>query len=239
MNVVIDWGNTRIKAALVENNVLVEKHSFLQKHEVVDFLKSKPIENALISSVSGNPHELIEQIQLTGKIVELAASTPLPIKNKYATPNTLGVDRLAAACGAWGLFQNQASLVIDLGSCINYEFVSGNGNYLGGAISPGITMRFRAMNQFTANLPNVKPQSKPAWIGNNTESCLLSGVMNGVLSEIQGFVNYATKDNPSCNILICGGEASLLDGEIKSAKYIPELVLLGLNYILQYNLSNY
>jgi type III pantothenate kinase len=237
MNLVIDWGNTRIKAAFFDKGVLLNSYNFTTKEKLEQFLRRHHADAVLISSVKGHPNELSAHIEPETKIIFLSKSTFLPINNKYSTPDTLGVDRLAAACGAWALFPNRPSLVIDLGSCINYEFVDGSGNYCGGAISPGITMRFQAMHTFTSKLPQVKPIATAKLVGDSTTTCLQSGVMNGVLLEINGFAETIRTEHPQCPIIVCGGDAHFFEGKIKDANFVPELVLMGLNNILSFNLK--
>jgi type III pantothenate kinase len=236
MNLVIDWGNTRIKAAFFDNDVLLRQNSFTSQEELISFLENKNIEAALVSSVNGDSNALIGELN-PAKIVLLSSATPLPISNLYATPKTLGADRLAAACGAWAIYPHQTSLVIDLGSCINYELVDEHGNYLGGVISPGVSMRFQAMHQFTAKLPTVQPSISAKLIGNSTETCMQSGVMNGILAEIQGFIAKISNKHPSCNIVICGGDAHFFEDQIKETNFVPDIVLIGLNSILSFNLK--
>jgi len=190
----------------------------------------------LVSSVNGDSNALIRELN-PAKVLLLSSATPLPIRNLYATPKTLGADRLAAACGAWAIYPHQTSLVIDLGSCINYELVDEHGNYLGGIISPGVSMRFQAMHQFTAKLPTVQPSISAKLIGDSTETCMQSGVMNGILAEIHGFISKISDKHPSCNIVICGGDAHFFEDQIKETNFVPDLVLIGLNSILSFNLK--
>ena len=236
MNLVIDWGNTRIKAAFFDNDVLLHQNSFSSQEELTSFVENKNIEAVLVSSVNGDSNALIRELN-PAKVLLLSSATPLPIRNLYATPKTLGADRLAAACGAWAIYPDQTSLVIDLGSCINYELVDEHGNYLGGVISPGISMRFQAMHQFTAKLPTVQPSISAKLIGDSTETCMQSGVMNGILAEIHGFISKISDKHPSCNIVICGGDAHFFEDQIKETNFVPDLVLIGLNSILSFNLK--
>jgi type III pantothenate kinase len=236
MNLVIDWGNTKIKAAFFDNDVLLHQNSFSTLDELTSFVKNKNIEAVLVSSVNGDSNALIGEFN-PAKVVLLSSATPLPIRNLYATPKTLGADRLAAACGAWAIYPDQTSLVIDLGSCINYELVDQHGNYLGGVISPGVSMRFAAMHQFTAKLPIVEPIANAKLIGDSTQSCMQSGVMNGILAEVTEFTRRISSDDASPNIILCGGDAHFFEDHIKEANFVPDLVLIGLNSILSFNLK--
>ncbi len=236
-SLVVDWGNSRIKAALFDGDTLLDQFTFSAQEELIQFLRKQSFNHALISSVGGDAKEISEALSVDGNIILLSNETALPIKIRYSTPSTLGVDRIAAACGAWQLFPDQASLAIDLGSCINYEFIDAQANYHGGVISPGVTMRLQAMHQFTAKLPLVKPIESPLFIGNSTETCMQSGVMNGVLFELNGFIETIKRDHQACNIILCGGDARFFEGKVKDANFVPELVFVGLNKILKHNIN--
>jgi len=238
MNLVLDLGNTRIKAALFEANVLKEKFTFPSTNDLLSFLGQGEFDHALISSVNQSADELLPLIKTTGKKIKLRPGLPLPIQNKYATPETLGVDRLAAACGAFHYFPNKSCLVIDAGTCINYEFIDEAGNYLGGAISPGIAMRFEAMHKFTARLPLVEADANVAMIGNSTETCMQSGVVHGALNEVEGIIGKYVADYSGLVVILCGGDASLFENRLKHPIFVaPDLILKGLNSILLYNVS--
>ena len=173
-----------------------------------------------------------------GKKIQLLSSTRLPVKVRYATPETLGVDRLAAVCGALQLFPGQPCLVIDVGTCINYEVLDGDAVYWGGIISPGVNMRFKAMHTFTARLPLIEPVDGTPLIGNSTQTCMQSGVMNGILEEIRGITSQLRLKYPSIRVILCGGDASLFENQLKDSIFAaPELVLRGLNRILNHNVS--
>jgi len=175
---------------------------------------------------------------IAGKKIVLGPNLPIPIFNRYATPGTLGVDRLAAACGAWALFPNQDCLVVDIGTCINYEFISKTGEYHGGAISPGVVMRFESMHRLTAKLPNATPIESAPLIGSDTIQCLQSGVMNGVLEEIKGTIHRYNIEYPGIRVILCGGDAHFFENHLKPSIFVaPELVLMGLNSILLHNVN--
>lgn len=239
MNLVIDCGNSRIKTGLFESNTLIEKISFSTKEELFNFFKTKDIQHLLVSSVTIPAEEILGEVNASGKKIKLTHQLPLPIKNLYATPETLGVDRLAAACGASAIFPNKNCLVIDIGTCINFEFIDDQQCYHGGAISPGISIRFEGMHKFTKRLPLVANNSKAPLIGNTTETCMQSGVMNGMTAEIKGIIEQYQKNYPDLGVILCGGDYPLFENQLKPYIFVaPDLVLSGLNRILLHNVRN-
>ncbi len=239
MNLALDIGNSLIKAGLFENHTLHKKGVFRALTELGHFLAGTLIENLIISSVSHSPENEWMSTAVTGKTIVLRPDLPLPIVNRYETPATLGVDRLAAACGAWSLFPKADCLVIDAGTCINYEFINRSGEYKGGAISPGVIMRFEAMHRNTAKLPMASPAEDVPLTGNNSIQCLQSGVMNGTLEEIKGTIHRYKIDYPDIRVILCGGDAHFFENHLKPSIFVaPDLVLMGLNSILLHNVKS-
>lgn len=236
MNLVIDSGNTRIKAALFGQTGLVLKESFGNLTDLKHFMKGHEFVHLLVSSVSYPANQILELVHNRGKKLILNHQLGLPIKLNYATPHTLGVDRIAAACGAYEIFPNQNCLVIDAGSCINTEFIDASGVYQGGSISPGINMRFKAMHTFTQTLPLVTAETSAPLTGNSTETCMQSGVLNGVLAEVGGLVEKYHQQYENLRVILCGGDYPLFENKLKHAIFVaPDLVLTGLNRILRYH----
>ncbi|MBK7651058.1 MAG: type III pantothenate kinase [Flammeovirgaceae bacterium] len=238
MNLVVDSGNTRFKIGIFEGASLIQKHSFAESELLKSFLSKNSFSHVLVSSVNYNAHEILKWTQGSGKKIVLDATLSLPITLTYTTPGTLGVDRIAAVCGALELYPNHDCLVIDIGTCINYEFLSRDKIYLGGAISPGIMMRFEAMHTFTSKLPLVKPLNEPNLIGDSTESCMQSGVMNGAIEEVNGIINRYIEYFPDLKVILCGGDSAFFENKLKHPIFVaPELVLSGLNRILRYHVE--
>jgi type III pantothenate kinase len=169
----------------------------------------------------------------------LRSDTPIPLINGYATPATLGLDRMAAAVGAWHLAKQKPALAIDLGTCITYELVDGKGVYRGGAISPGLKMRAKAMHAFTTGLPEIGINTAPdTHLGNSTVSCLEVGVWSGLRFELEGFIAAYRLDFPEISVYLCGGDAESFDSFAKDHIFVvPNLVLLGLNCILNHHVA--
>jgi len=235
MNLVIDCGNTRIKAATFSGEMLADKFSFSSTDELKTFLNAKEFESVIVSSVSLPGTEVLSWTK-SKKSFLLSYSLPLPIQILYKTPETLGVDRIAAVCGALSIFPSGNCLVIDSGTCITFDFIDRDKNYLGGAISPGIAMRFEAMHTFTKKLPLVAAKGSEKLIGDSTESCMRSGVMNGILAEVRGIIGDYIAIYPDLRVVLCGGDTQFFENNLKPTIFAaPDLVLSGLNRILLYN----
>jgi type III pantothenate kinase len=238
MNLAVDYGNTRIKAGVFEQTNLIQQFSFENRDVFTEWVGKNIFDNVIISSVARSTDNLLDIINSSGKKILMNQSTPFPITIKYSTPETLGLDRIAAACGTLDVMPNKHCLVIDLGTCINYEFVDDHANYYGGAISPGVKMRFEAMHTFTARLPLVKFVENSPLIGDSTESCMQSGVVNGVLAELEGIIDRYQKKYPTMGVILCGGDAPLFENKLKRPIFVaPNLVLSGLNRILLHNVN--
>ena len=155
MNLVLDFGNTRIKAGLFDKETLKKTFVEFDLEALLHLIKSYPIDQIMVASVVELPMETIKGIESLGKVTYFEASTPTPLSNFYKNKNTLGSDRLAAACGAYLLFKGSSFLVIDAGTCLKYNYTDKQGNFLGGGISPGLAMRFKALHKFTNKLPLI------------------------------------------------------------------------------------
>jgi type III pantothenate kinase len=237
MNVVVDIGNSRIKVAHFNGGQLLKVETFNANDDWKHVLQ-KPHQNIIVSSVASSAESVLNYSIATEKKIQLTHETSLPIAIKYATPETLGVDRIAAACGAMEMFPRQNCLVIDVGTCINYEVIDAEHVYWGGLISPGVAMRFKAMHTFTARLPLLHPEPMTALIGNSTQSCMQSGVMHGTIEEMQGIINKVKQSYPALRVILSGGDAHLFENQLKPSIFAaPELVLVGLNRILNHNVS--
>jgi type III pantothenate kinase len=238
VNLVVDIGNTRIKTASFESSFLKEKHSFKDIGELKKYLVGKKFDNALASSVSTDTSVVLPLLPVDGKKLQLTTSLGFPIRIAYDTPDTLGVDRIAAACGAYQLFPGEDCLVIDMGTCITYDFLSSQGVYEGGAIAPGVKMRFAAMHHFTARLPMIEPGTNPPLTGKSTAVSMQSGVINGVLGEINGFISRYQSQAGQVRTVACGGDLTLFENSLKPSIFVaPDLVLIGLNRILLHHVN--
>lgn len=248
MNLIIDIGNTRIKAGLFAQNEL--KHSFIFNHPVSQentvqnlinnqILNSYTIKNCIIASVTDPIDSFVSYLQENVPTLLFTSKTPTPLVNTYKSANTLGSDRLAAAVGGYSLFPDKNILVIDAGTCLKYNFVSSDNKYIGGAISPGLKMRFKALHTFTSRLPLVEPEENfETFIGTTTYESILSGAEIGAITEMQGFIEKYKLLFPDIQIILTGGDAIFFEKRLKKPIFTdPFLILKGLNTILEYNLN--
>lgn len=238
MNLIIDIGNTFTKTALLSNNEVNEFNKTEATPDINWFeklLDNTSFELGIVSSTRVLDEEVLEFLS-TKSIRLLSPETPLPITLDYKTPETLGLDRIAGAVGAHAMFPKNDCLVIDLGTCITYDYVSKEGIYRGGAISPGLKMRYKAMNSFTGKLPLVeKPQFIDTY-GQSTTESLNMGAFNGMVHEINGFVRLFMHKTNRLKIILTGGDTSLFEQHIENAIFAaPNLILEGLNQVLLYN----
>jgi type III pantothenate kinase len=238
VNIVIDYGNSSAKVGIFDQQKLHEKYVFDTPQALKNFLEKDHSENVIVCSVALDATTVSSWALHVKKKFVLNPALPLPIKNHYATPASLGVDRLSAVCGAKDIFPEKNCLVVDVGTCIKYDFIDAQNNYLGGGISPGLSMRFKALNTFTVKLPLVQPVDHSPLIGDSTESCIQSGVINGVLQEINGTIEEYQKKFDDLKVILCGGDTLFFENKLKGGIFaVPELVLRGLNSILIYNIS--
>ncbi len=240
----IDIGNTNTKIGLFKDDKLEQFQLFAteQSEEVVRFVESiiaLKIDGAIVSNVSRAEKELISKIrQRINFFIELNHQTPLPIHIKYETPTTLGTDRIAAACASWKKSRGNPSLAITCGTCIIYDYTDANGNYVGGAISPGIWQRLKSLHEFSANLPLVEPLSSFDFPGKNTNQSILAGVIKGATHEIDGFIDEIKQFEPRLHVYLSGGDAHHFATNLKNSIFaVPSLIMEGLNQILQFNVK--
>ena len=239
MNLIIDVGNTNVKLAVFDGDKLIEKHVIEHKNTLKaynELIKSYDLKSGIISSVGEIDSNLIKDINNKIHLIILNSETKIPFKNLYKTPTTLGVDRLALISAAVKHLPNQNVLVIDAGTCITFDFINAKNNYLGGAISPGINLRYRALHDLTANLPLLEPTLPKTIIGNSTDSSMHSGVINGVIAEIEGIVKEYRKNHKHLTVILTGGDSDFLSKQLKNDIFAnSNLLLEGLNHILEYN----
>lgn len=239
MNLVIDMGNTSVKLGLLSSGEL-KAHLVLPEFrmsELRNFLDENGApENVILSSVIMKNEELENYLSTNFFLLKLDHKADLPIKKLYQTPETLGNDRIAAAVGANNLFPSQNVLAIDAGTCIKYDFVNAENQYVGGNISPGIDMRFKSLKAFTAKLPLVSKAEDNELCGGSTEQAIRLGVQLGALEEVKGIINRFKARYGDMNVVLTGGDLPYFVSELKNHIFAdPFLTLRGLNVILNHN----
>jgi type III pantothenate kinase len=234
---VIDLGNTFGKMAIYENGREIA-FSRGRTSQLLKDLKKVKTSALIVCSVTLNSEELRTKFKDFERVLFLNKNTPIPVLNGYATPDTLGYDRLAAAVGAHFRFPEDNCLIIDMGTALKMDYIDNKGVFKGGYISPGLQMRFKALHTFTKKLPLLEAEEIPELIGNTTESCIKSGVINGMAAEINGIISrYLSKNE--LRVLISGGDAGFFESQIKYPTFAASnLVLEGLYRILIHNVEN-
>ena len=242
MNLIIDQGNTATKLAIFEGEIFLKKNSFPkeEKQKVENWVTENcPLDTKiLISSVTNQELNFSHQ-----NCIRFTHETPIPIENTYATPLTLGLDRLANAVGAWSKNKKGNSLVIDMGTCIKYDIVitneQGKGQYLGGNISPGLRMRYQALNGYTDKLPLLVPEKEFEYsYGKTTETSMKNGVQHAIYHEIKGFIQRYQEELGELTIFMTGGDIKYFDKAFKNTIFADsDLTIFGLNEILIYNVE--
>jgi type III pantothenate kinase len=242
MQLVIDVGNTRVKAAVFEQEKMV---NFIALGSLNDLLQCSNVVNKNISycifvTVIKDIENYITQLRQLFPVLVYEITTPIPIQNLYKTIDTLGGDRLVSVVQANEMFPNSNVLVIDAGTCVKYNFINSKNQFIGGAISPGIPMRYKALNTFTSKLPLLNFNFEYSeLIGTSSGENIMTGVQMGAIAEAEGFINHYKETFVDLKIILTGGDAAFFVKQIKSPIFDePYLLLKGLKNILLYNIKN-
>lgn len=240
MNLIMDIGNTATKLAVFQSDKMIQVQTVATTNmlaEVEALLKKfSRVKHGLLSSVKMIDNLEFERLQNLLPIKILDFSFQLPFKNAYDTPQTLGVDRLALMAAAVLQYSKRNVLVIDAGSCVTYDFMDSNQNYLGGAISPGVEMRYKALETFTSNLPLLQKTAPNQRIGSSTEASIHSGVIYGLLHEMEGTIKEYQNKYPDLTVILTGGDTDFLCKQFKISIFANSNFLLeGLNFLLEFN----
>ena len=240
MNLIVDVGNSYVKFAVFQQDKLVHKTNC----ELVDFNEAfkrilkdfSNLDKAIVSSVGKLEASQIDTLKNLLDVLLLDSEVNLPFKNFYKTPKTLGVDRIALVSAAAHQYPNANVLIIDAGSCITYDFINSNNEYLGGSISLGIRLRYKALHNLTANLPLLDFDVPKDITGSSTADAIHSGVFHGVLKEMDGIIDAYRKKYPDLTVILTGGDTNFLSNQLKNSIFANSNFLLeGLNFILEYN----
>jgi type III pantothenate kinase len=240
MNLIIDIGNSFTKIAIFRNGALgdVEQVNACSVGYFQKVLSHYPgIHKSILSTVKEEDAGLIQFLERNiPQFIHLNERTPLPIINTYKTPETLGKDRIAAVIGANNIFPGKTVLVVDAGTALTFDLLTEEGRYLGGNISPGLKMRFRALHEFTGSLPLSKESDEFSDTGNTTENAIISGVQLGMIYEMDGYIDHMKKKHKDLQVVLTGGDSLFFDKKLKNSIFVNQnLVLIGLNNILEFN----
>ncbi len=238
MIIAADFGNTALKLGFFDDNKLIvsKKFSYSDRYDIENFFKTFNCKSFVFSSVIAIPDYLGFIINSLESVLSVDSLTPLPIANNYGTPQTLGTDRIANAVGVAAIYPGQPVLVIDCGTCLKFDFFHPHTGYEGGAISPGLNMRFKALHEYTARLPLIGFRENIPLIGKNTEESILSGVVYGMLAEMNGIITQYSSQFPDLICVITGGDYLHFYNSLKTFIFAaPDLTLTGLREILRYN----
>ena len=229
---VIDLGNTDLKFGVYTDSLILTGRGW---DTFIQFVENESVHHCLVSNVASLDHE--ERLKkLLPDVLFLKNIKHIPLDIQYETPHTLGQDRLANAVAISHLTRSGAALCIDVGTCLKFDFIDENHAYLGGSIAPGINMRFRALHEYTANLPLIKSWDIPKLIGTDTQSSLISGVIEGMTNEINATIQRYQEHYKKLTIFLTGGDHIHFENAIKSRIFAdPNLTLQGLKIILEAN----
>jgi type III pantothenate kinase len=240
LNLVVDIGNSSLKVAIFDKKLMTSKFIYTNQSLNIfsDLFKNNVIDNCLISNVSTIDKNILDFLKINSNLFSINESINLPFINLYKTKNTLGHDRIALVSAAAIDFPDQNTLIIDTGTCITYDFKNSENEYLGGGISPGIQMRFKSLNSQTSKLPLSTINLDYKLIGDDTNSSINSGVVHGVISEINGIINQYQERFKNIKIILTGGDSNFLLKKIKNTIFADQNFLLkGLNYLLEDNIK--
>ena len=239
-NLILDFGNSYHKAAILNDGNIEYIASYTSFNlKILHLLERQcDFKHVILSSVVKTDKALENYLNEKYTFTNLTHQTPLPIFNHYQTSDTLGYDRIACAVAANHLFHQHNCLVIQLGTCITYDFINEQKTYLGGSISPGLQMRLKSLHYFTEKLPLVNYTPIDYFIGESTEKSILSGVINGIISECKGIISKYREQYEDIKIILTGGDLALFENSLKNGIFAhPNLVILGLSLILNYNVE--
>ena len=241
MNLVVDIGYTLLKLAVFDGGRLVAQQCVgeLREETFAGLLGGARAARAVVASTRGEAPAIVEAVRRhTDYLLEFTPATPVPIGNAYLTPATLGRDRLAAAVGAATLYPGRNALIVDFGTAVTLDFVSADGVFRGGCISPGMAMRFRALHEYTAALPLCDATDSAELLGRTTDEAVRLGVMNSLAFEIEGYIARMQGEIEDLCVIFTGGDTNFFAKRIKNTIFANcNLVFWGLNRILEYNAS--
>ena len=239
-NLIVDEGNTLCKIAVLDKSEVLCEWSAgeFDMAKAAELVEQFSVDKAVVASTRGGAEQICEQLRSKiDRVLHFSSQTEVPIEIEYSSRQTLGADRIAVAVGVVCEMGIRDALIVDMGSAITYDIVE-DGVFKGGNISLGVAMRFKALNEFTASLPLCEATEPNNKFGQSTKEAIEQGVMQGILHEIEGYVERISAENNKKSIIFCGGDAESFVNRIKNAIFAPrKLMFTGLNRILEYNVS--
>ena len=240
VNLIIDQGNTMVKLAVFREGELIvlQEEENLEIAQIEELKTKYVIYSCVLSSVRNTDEEIRNRMkEIFTKFIFLQTTTKLPISIGYKTPSTLGCDRIAAVVGAQIENGKGTSMVIDAGTAVTYDVLEDGLTFVGGNISPGLRIRFRALHEYTGKLPLIDSQGEVFDYGNTTETAIRSGVVFGFISEIKSYIEKIKIQAPEAKVFLTGGDAEYIASFFEKRDVVLDkmLVLKGLNRILEYN----
>ena len=239
MNLVIDIGNTFAKIACFDNGEMIRmsRVDILTIRTADEWVHAFSVRKCIFSAVARDNLKLVEYLaKEIPFFIHLSHALSFPFKILYHTPDTLGNDRIAAVAGAYNIFPGKNVLVVDLGTAITFDIITESAEYAGGNISPGMVTRFKALHAFTSRLPLVENEELAAGVGNDTRTAIIAGVQQGIVFELLGYMDFFSRQYSDLKIILTGGDVDFFVNKLKKPIFVvPNLVLDGLNFILDYN----
>ena len=243
MYLIIDLGNTLAKFFLYENRQCVKEHKVIVK-DFRDMAKSlilnyTVIQGLIYSDVSNQAGEFFEKLSVQFPVIGVDSDMQLPFKNGYESTASLGSDRIVLVAAACKKYPNTNLLIIDLGSCITYDFLDSNCIYHGGAISPGLQMRYNSVHHYTGNLPLLKYRNPKNPTGKNTDQAIHAGIYFGILDEINARIEYYDEKYDSLTVILTGGDANKLPKTLKNSIFAhSNFMAEGMLHLLELNIDS-
>jgi len=240
-NICIDWGNSRVKVGVFLGKQLIEDYNYSHSEaedNIAHLLEQYKIDKSILCSVANHGSSLEELLQSNSKFLKFTKDTNLPFLNAYASPDSLGFDRLALVAAAFDQDPHNNNLVISVGTAVTYNLILANRTFRGGNITPGLVMRLQALHTFTEKLPMLSYSAEDVLLGYDTESAMRSGAKNGLLFEMEGFIEAYKKQFGNINVWLTGGDSTVFANKLKNVTFADsKLLLRGLNTILLYNVQ--
>lgn len=239
MNLVLDIGNTYSKYYVFDQDLITNQGSWVS-YDTIKKLKSwiknnSKCESIIVSDVFGVDIPLFESI-VSCKVIWVSSEIKLPFKINYKTPNTLGPDRISLIGSAVIEYPQSNCLVVDLGTCITFDFVNEFGEYFGGAISPGFSLRYKSLNSYTSSLPELDYNKPDNLLGNSTKNSIHSGIFFGIIAEVKNQIKYYSKNYKNLTVILTGGDAHKLANQIKNGIFASHIFIAkGLYNVLKLN----